>query len=60
MRCQHCASIFGSIEQLQDHQAASCPGIISDSDISFAGTEDRQEDSGKFDYLVKFDYFVKL
>ena len=53
MRCQHCASIFGSIEQLQDHQAASCPGIISDSDISFAGTKDRQEDSGKFDYFVK-------
>ena len=35
MRCQHCASIFGSIEQLQDHQAASCPGILSDSDTSF-------------------------
>lgn len=50
MRCQHCSSIFGRIEQLQDHQAASCPGIISDSEKSFVFS-DKEDDSGKFDYL---------
>ena len=45
MRCQHCASIFGSIEQLQDHQAASCPGILSDSDSFIAPNK---QERGKF------------